>query len=275
MMDYLRVLLVEDNPGDTVLIKEILKGNAKISVAGRLSTALSKIKRQNYDIILLDLNLPDSTGLDTFRKLNKTAVLTPVIIISVLDDERLIIDAIRAGAQDYLIKDSTSLGALPNIIRQSIERKKVQNDLRDSAEKLHLMINEVKDYAIYMLSPEGIIMNWNEGARLIKGYTPKDIIGRHFSGLYTEEDRKAKKPEKALKTAAKKGRYEEEGWQLRKDGTRFLASTVITPIKDKQGRLIGFTKITRDITNHLEAEEALKRLGRLNDFKKELEKRKS
>ena len=113
-----------------------------------------------------------------------------------------------------------------------------------------------------MLDPEGRVTNWNAGAQRIKGYTPDEIIGEHFSRFYTPEDFDAGVPKRALETARETGRYEAEGWRVRKDGTRFWASVVLDAIKDDDGKLIGFAKITRDMTEKREAQLRLEELPR-------------
>jgi PAS domain S-box-containing protein len=123
--------------------------------------------------------------------------------------------------------------------------------------QLRQFVASVTDYAIYMLSPEGIVNSWNAGAQRFKGYTSDEIIGCHFSSFYTEEDRAQLKPERALSTARTQGRFEDEGWRVRKDGTRFWASVVIDAIRDPSGELVGFAKITRDITDRKRTAEAL------------------
>lgn len=125
------------------------------------------------------------------------------------------------------------------------------------ARSIELLVQSVTDYAIYMLSPEGFIVSWNAGAERFKGYTKDEIIGEHFSRFYTEEDRATNLPSRALGTAAKEGRFEGEGWRVRKDGKRFWAHIVIDRICDQNGNLIGFAKITRDITERREAANAL------------------
>jgi PAS domain S-box-containing protein len=116
-------------------------------------------------------------------------------------------------------------------------------------ERFQLLVNSVEDYAIYMLDPQGLVSTWNAGARRFKGYAEHEILGAHFSRFYTERDREAGLPARALKTALEAGRFEAEGWRVRKDGTRFWASVVIDPIYDDAGELFGFAKITRDITD--------------------------
>jgi PAS domain S-box-containing protein len=143
------------------------------------------------------------------------------------------------------------------ITRDLTERKKTQDALRESEERFRLLVQGVTDYAIYMLDPQGHVTNWNAGAQRIKGYNESEIIGRHFSQFYTEPDRATELPRRALETAAREGKFEAEGWRLRKDGTRFWASVVIDPIRNDRGELIGFAKITRDITERRKAQEAL------------------
>jgi len=141
--------------------------------------------------------------------------------------------------------------------RAELERRLVQTATRESEQRFQVLINGITDYAIYMLDPQGNVTNWNVGAMRIHGYSESDIIGRHFSIFYTPEERADGVPARALLTAINEGRYEAEGWRIRKDGTRFWASVVIDRIEDSNGRLIGLAKITRDITERREAQQRL------------------
>jgi PAS domain S-box-containing protein len=123
-----------------------------------------------------------------------------------------------------------------------------------------LLIDSVVDYAIFQLDAEGVVASWNPGAERIKGYTHEEIVGQHFSRLYTDEDRAAGIPRLALETAAQEGRFEAEGWRVRKDGSRFWASVVIDPIRNDAGELIGFAKVTRDITERMESQRAMREI---------------
>src|SRR6185312_15774801 len=120
--------------------------------------------------------------------------------------------------------------------------------LEDTERRFELLIQGVTDYAIYMLDTDGNVVNWNPGAERIKGYASGEVLGRHFSSFYTPEDRAKETPKHALTSARTTGKYEAEGWRLRKDGSKFWASVVINPIKNGKGDLIGFAKITRDLT---------------------------
>jgi PAS domain S-box-containing protein len=136
-----------------------------------------------------------------------------------------------------------------------------QRDLFESERNFRLLVENVADYALYMLDPTGVITSWNIGGQRIKGYAPGEIIGQHFSRFYTEIDRTNGKPLRALRIATEQGRYEEEGWRVRKDGTFFWASVVIDPIYE-DGKLVGFAKITRDITERREAQLQLEQMHR-------------
>ncbi len=134
---------------------------------------------------------------------------------------------------------------------------RAEQDARRSEQQFRLLVDGVIDYAIYMMNPKGYIQSWNSGAERIKGYTADEIIGQHFSRFYTDEDRNAGIPARALEIAERDGKYEAEGWRLRKDGTRLFASVVIDALRDDAGRLIGFAKITRDVTERLQHQQAL------------------
>jgi PAS domain S-box-containing protein len=123
--------------------------------------------------------------------------------------------------------------------------------------RFQLLVDAVKDCAIYMLDPKGVVSSWNSGAQRFKGYAEDEIVGQHFSRFYTEEDRRAGVPQQALAIAEREGKFETEGWRVRKDGSRFWASVVIDPIRTANGDLIGFAKVTRDITERRQAQEAL------------------
>lgn len=141
--------------------------------------------------------------------------------------------------------------------RDVTERRLVEDKLSDSEEQFRHLVQGVTDYAIYMVDLDGRVSSWNEGARRIKGYEPGDIIGKHFSRFYTEEDREAGEPSRALETARSEGRFIAEGWRVRKNGERFRASVVIDAIRDDEGRPIGFAKITRDITEREQTQREL------------------
>jgi PAS domain S-box-containing protein len=162
---------------------------------------------------------------------------------------------------DPLYDDGVLIG-FAKITRDVTEREAARSALQHSERNFRLLVSGVTDYALYMLDPDGHVASWNAGGERIKGYTPAEIIGQHFSRFYTDQDQAAGRPARALSIARETGRYEEEGWRVRKDGSFFWASVVIDPIRDEQGRLIGYAKITRDITERREAQMELARVQR-------------
>ena len=162
----------------------------------------------------------------------------------------VVIDAIR--------NDQGALIGYGKITRDITDRKAAQDALRQSEDQFRRLVQGVTDYAIYMLSPEGVVTNWNQGAERIKGYSSTEAIGMHFSRFYAEADRDDGVPGRSLALAAREGRYEQEGWRVRKDGTRFWAHVVVDAIREN-GELVGFAKVTRDVTERKLAAEALER----------------
>jgi PAS domain S-box-containing protein len=158
---------------------------------------------------------------------------------------------------DRINGDDGELIGFAKITRDMTETRDAQQALLEAERRFRILVQGVTDYAIYMLDPEGRVTNWNSGAERIKGYSPDDIIGEHFSRFYTPEDFDAGVPQRALATARETGRYEAEGWRVRKDGSRFWASVVIDAIHDERGELIGFAKITRDMSEKREARRRL------------------
>jgi PAS domain S-box-containing protein len=149
-----------------------------------------------------------------------------------------------SGAPDAILEVNTDLTGQRN----------AETRLMATEHMFELLVSSVRDYAIFMLDPSGRVQTWNEGAQRSKGYTAAEIIGQHFSLFYPDEDRRAGKPERALRAANDEGRYEDEGWRVRKDGSKFWANVVITPVRDKAGVLRGYSKITRDMTKRRQDE---------------------
>jgi PAS domain S-box-containing protein len=154
--------------------------------------------------------------------------------------------------------DGTLIG-YAKVTRDIGDKKAAQEALRASEERFSMLVQGVRDYAIYMISPEGLVTNWNTGAQAIKGYEAQEVIGTDFARFYTPEDREEGLPAHALATALREGKFQGEGWRVRKDGTRFWASVVLDAIHDPAGKLVGYAKITRDITERREAQLALDR----------------
>jgi PAS domain S-box-containing protein len=141
------------------------------------------------------------------------------------------------------------------VTRDLTDRRAAEETLRMSEERFRLLVQGVKDYAIFMLDPGGNVVSWNEGAQRIKGYTEEEIVGKHFSVFLPKADVEKGKPAYELSVASKEGRFEDEGWRIRRDGTRFWANVIITAVRNEKGELIGFAKVTRDLTERRATQE--------------------
>ena len=158
---------------------------------------------------------------------------------------------------DAIYDPSGTMIGFAKITRDITAKREQEQALFESEQRFRMLVQGVRDYAIYMLDTDGHVTNWNAGAESIKGYTAAEIVGQHFSRFYTPEDREGGEPKRALEIALREGKYEREAWRVRKDGTLFFAHVVLDPIFDENGRHIGFAKITRDITERVRAENEL------------------
>lgn len=151
----------------------------------------------------------------------------------------------------------TQVTAITGQIGTLIQRKRSEEALRDSEERFRLLIDGARDYAIFMLNPNGLVMSWNKGVERLKGYSSAEVVGRHFSLFYRPEDVSSGRPQRGLNIALRYGRFEDEGWHVRKDGSCFWANIIIRPLHDGRGRLVGFAKITRDLSERKDAHDKL------------------
>jgi PAS domain S-box-containing protein len=155
------------------------------------------------------------------------------------------------------------------VLENITDRKRSEQALRESEERFRLLIQGVQEYAIYQLDPLGHVISWNAGAERLKGYREEEILGKHFSVFYPEEDVRNGKPQRSLEEAVRRGQFEDEGWRVRKDGSRFWANAVVTALRDPKGNLRGFAKLTRDMSERREREEALSRAKELLELRVE------
>ncbi|HEX8060220.1 MAG TPA: PAS domain S-box protein, partial [Cyclobacteriaceae bacterium] len=184
---------------------------------------------------------------------NGTKFWGSVVITAMRDNERKVIGFSK------VTRDLTERKKTEDDLRNYTQELEAKNEaLRKSEERYHKMVSEVQDYAIILLDREGNIEDWNAGAEYIKGYTASEILGKNFKIFYTPTDREQKLPEMLINLAARKGRAHHEGWRVRKDGTKFWGSVTITALHGHHGNIIGFSKVTRDLTERKLAEDAMK-----------------
>lgn len=260
----IKILLVEDNRADIIMLQELLSEVSTVQFevvpATLLSAATTQLKQASFDVILLDLSLPDAHGLETIVQVQAQAPSVPIVVMTGLDNEELAVDAVRQGAQDYLVKGQVNSHLLVRAIRYAIERKHSLEALRDSEERFRLLVAGGKDYAIFTLAPNGCVMNWNAGAQRTHGYPAEEIIGQDFSCFYVPKEIDAGKPQRDLQLATAEGRFEEEGWRVRQGGLRFWAAVSISTLRDESGQIRGFAQVTRDLTERQRAEAEIRKL---------------
>ena len=252
----IRVLLVEDNPGDARIILEMLKevgtSDFQLQVVDRLEPALQRLGRAAVDVVLLDLGLPDSSGLETFRRAHEGAVEEPIIVISGYDDETTAVQAVRDGAQDYLVKGRIDGAALARVIRYSIERQRTEVRLR----WLTLAVDQ-SPASVFITDPRGTIQYVNDRFTQITGFSKAEAIGKTprilKSGL-TPPDYYA-----ALwKTLLAGETWHSEIQNRRKNGELYWDSVTVSPIRDHRGTVAHFLAVQEEITKRKQAEQALR-----------------
>ena len=258
------VLLVDDTPANLVALRAILEdlGQHLVEVSSG-EEALERVKAQEFAVVLLDVLMPGISGFETVQALRRheRSRNVPVIFLTASDiDRSQMEEAYRLGAVDFLVKPLAPV-ALQAKVRSLVELFLEKQRARHEADQLRLLIQGTTDYAIFMLDPQGRVVTWNAGAERFKGYQADEIIGQHFTKFYPQEAIDRGWPAHELKVATAEGRFEDEGWRVRKDGTQFWANVVITALRGEQGELRGFSKVTRDLTERKLAEENARRLA--------------
>jgi PAS domain S-box-containing protein len=262
----IHVLVLEDVPSDAELMLHELRRAGFDPDWRRVDTESEYLAHldDGLDVILADYRLPQFDALGALYHLNERGLDIPFIIVSGAISEEAAVGAMKQGASDYVLKDR--MARLGQAVARALEEKerrvakeRAEKALRESEEHFRLLVDGGRDYAIAMLDPDGCIVSWNPGAERIHGYRTEEILAQHFSRFHPPSEHGNAELESELETAATQGRYEEQGWRVRKDGTRFWADIVITALHHPSGDLRGFSKVTRDITERKRAEEALAR----------------
>jgi PAS domain S-box-containing protein len=262
----IQVLVLEDVAADVVLINHEFRKAGLPFRAKRVETRadfLHQLEHHPPDLILSDHGLPSFDGFTALAIARDKCPDVPFIFVTSALGEEFTIATFESGATDYVLKNRLSklVPAVQRALREAEERRKrrqAEAALRESEERFRMLVEGVKDYAIFMLDCDGRITSWNAGAQWMKGYRSEEILGQHFRHFYTPEDAQQLRPEQALRTAAAEGRFEEEGWRVRKGGSKFLAHAVITSLRDEKGQLRGFAQVTRNITEWKQAEAAMR-----------------
>ena len=264
----IHALLIEDDPDDILLLKESLAeigaGKIKLDYTDRLSRGLIQLSGQSYDAILLDLNLPDSRGLDTLNTTIKRFPKMPVVVLSGLADDAITIEAVRRGAQDYLVKGDISGPLVLRVLRYAIERKQVEAVLRTSEARYRSLV-ETSPNGITLADLDGNVLLCNQQAARLHGYdNPEAMLGIHIFKLVASGDRHLARLN-IQKTLHEGKVTNSEYTLLRKDGSQFPAELTTSLIRNNAGAPTGFIGITRDITERKHAIEAEKRLAMLKE----------
>ena len=256
------ILLVDDNSANLLVLRAVLNDLGQNLVEARSGEeAIQRMQSEEFAVVLLDVLMPGISGFETAELIrgNERSRHTPIIFLTAGDMGRSQIEqGYSLGAVDFLVKPLSPV-ILQAKVRGFVELFQEKQRTKREADQLRLLVQGTADYAIFMLDPEGYVVTWNSGAEHLKGYKAEEIIGQHFSRFYPPDALERKWPQHELTVARSEGRFEDEGWRLRKDGTRFWANVVITALKDAQGNLLGFSKVTRDLTGRKQAEETLRR----------------
>lgn len=261
------ILLVEDNPADAELVRVHLKDPSGLSTfhvthARSLKEASTFLKEKDFHVILLDLNLPETNGLDTLKRIQAVNPSIPIVVLTVTLDEPVALDAIKLGAQDYLSKSQLNSTLLPKVLTYAIERHNNDRIRRESETKYRLFVEGATGLAFIILDLNGLITHWNTGAEELFGYTDEEALGKHFSMLFTAEDQEKGRSERELQNARTNEKGDDDNWVVRKDGSRFWASGAVTAVRDAHDHLIGFAKVIRDKTSQKEAQDQITQLNR-------------
>jgi PAS domain S-box-containing protein len=260
-----RVLLVEDNPADARLLKEMLwqipAFRFHVIWAERLSAALERLAEGGIDVVLLDLSLPDSRGLNALAKIQGKAPQLPILVLTGLDDEALAARAVREGAQDYLVKGQVDANLLSRAARYAIERKRAEEALRQSKQLLERALNSLRD-AVFIIDANTVeIVDCNRAATEIFSYTRQQMVGRPTEMLHVDEGSLQDFRRHLYAAIEEKGFLDHLQFRMkRKDGTVFPSEHSVVPLEDDRGNRTGWVSVVRDITDRKRAEEERRRL---------------
>ncbi len=258
----INLLLVEDKQADARLIQEFLKDSEFLTVrvthVRRLETALQKMEESEFEAILLDLKLPDADGLEGLKQIRKVNRGVPVIVLTVREEEPIAMEALKLGAGDYLGKSQLNSAMLTRVLRYTIERQRSHENQRETEEHYKLLVEGATGMAIIMLDLNGLVIEWNKGAERLFHYQEPEVLHKHFSMFFTEEDLAQGRPERELLRARKNEKGDDDNWLVRKDGTWFWASGAVSAVRDEAEHLKAYAKIIRDMSEKKRIEDQLR-----------------
>jgi PAS domain S-box-containing protein len=272
--DKVNILIADDDPRNLLALDAVLEPLGQNVVrASSGQEVLTLAERYEFAVLVLDVRMPSMSGFETARLIRqRTGQHTPIIFLSAADQTAAeIVKGYEVGATDFLTKPIVpellryKVAAFVELFQKTSELERLraeqsQRALQASEERLRLVVESVRDFAIFTLDRQGVIASWNTGAAQLFGWQEEEILGKPFRTLFTPEDQQANMAEAEIEKATRAGRAEDERWHQRRDGSRFFASGVTTHLVDEQGRLEGFTKIARDVTERKLAEEERSRL---------------
>jgi PAS domain S-box-containing protein len=259
----LRCLLIEDSESDAVILIEALQQGGYMPECERVQTEQdmrTALAGREWDVIFSDYILPTFDGPSALRVFQETQIEIPFIIVSGEIGEDTAVESLKLGADDYLLKQNLRrlIPAVHRALKDREERRRArqaERALQQSEERFRLMVEQVLDYAIFMLDPEGRVTTWNAGAKHIHGFAAGEILGRSWACFFAADEEAGNKPARLLEQARDTGGVMDEGWCMHKDSTRFWAQMTLSAAKDEQGQLRSFTVITHDLTERRQAED--------------------
>jgi PAS domain S-box-containing protein len=269
MKRQIRILYVEDIPADAVLVNHELRKAGLQCRTKRVDSRKVFNRELDHnlpDVILSDHGLPGFDGFAALAIAKNKCPDVPFIFVTNRRGEEMAIEMFEGGATDYVQKSNLSklVPVVQRALREAEQRsqlKQKEQALRDSEDRFRMVVEGIQDYAIYMLDSEGRVATWNEGAERVEGYPAKEIIGKPLAIFFPPEEVERKMPEAALKKAKKEGHAFNQGWRVRKDGSRFWSQEIITALRGEGGQLRGFTKVAHDMTQAKQAEDEIQRLN--------------
>jgi len=262
----LRVLIVEDSADDAALLLRHLKRGGFEPIWERVDTPdglRAALDANQWELVLCDYSMPHLNGLSALQLVKEKRPDLPFIQVSGTVGESVAVEVMKAGAHDYLLKDSLTrlVPAVQRELRDAETRrtaKAAEAANRTNEERFRVLVDGVRDYAIYMLDPEGRVVSWNSGAARITGYRAEEVLGAHHELFYPAESKSGQEPTDHLRWSQQGEKFEAQGWRLRKDGSRYFANVVITALRDDRGELQGFANVTQDVTERRRADDKVR-----------------